>query len=256
LLRATEYPVCRDCIGLLAETPLEQACSLCSEPLGFESVTAADLSRSATPTCPACQLDAPKFQRAVAFGAYDELRPTVHLMKFENVPSLAKPLGGLLAQAILSLRQGEHSVPDEMTVVPVPLFRGKRSYNQSALLAESALRHVRTAAPEWRLRLAVDTLARARKTESQFLLSPAQRRQNVRNAFTVRGNVAGQAVLLIDDVYTTGATVAECTRILLRAGARSVHVATLARAGREVAVRWQPQLATARDGPVPPTLFP
>jgi ComF family protein len=177
-------------------------------------------------------------------------------MKFEGVPSLAKPLGVLLAQAILSLRQDDQPVPEEMTVVPVPLFRGKRSYNQSALLAESALQHLRTVAPEWRLQLAIHTLARARRTESQFLLSPAQRRQNVRNAFVVRGEVSGKAVLLIDDVYTTGATVAECTRILLRARARSVHVATLARAGREVAVRWRPPLTLARNEPVPSALFP
>ena len=84
------------------------------------------------------------------------------------------------------------------------------------------------------------------------LLSLAQRRENVRGAFALRGGVAGQDILLVDDVYTTGATAAECTRVLLLAGARSVYVATLARAGRDIAVRWQPSAeAAARADPKP-----
>jgi ComF family protein len=174
----------------------------------------------------------------VAFGLYDDLRPAIHMMKFEGVPALARPLGALLAQAMLSLQPDS---PEALTVVAVPLFRGKRSYNQSVLLAESALKRLQVLAPGWRLRLASGVLVRARKTDSQFLLSPAQRRQNVRGAFAVRGRVSGQDVLLVDDVYTTGATVAECTSVLLRAGANSVRVATLGRAGRDTAVRWQPE---------------
>ena len=243
LVRAVDYPVCDRCIAWSAATPLEGACGLCSEPLGFESAVAVDLSRSATALCSACRLQPPAFARAAAFGLYDDLRPAIHLMKFEGVPALARPLGVLLAQAMLALRAGS---PAALTVVPVPLFRGKRGYNQSVLLADSALRQVKSVAPDWRLRLSRGVLVRARRTDSQFLLSPSQRRQNVRGAFAVRGDISGQDVLLVDDVYTTGATAAECTRVLLQAGARSVRVATLARAGRDTAMRWQPppQVAT------------
>ena len=237
LVRAVDYPVCDPCMACFAVNPLEGACSLCCEPLGFESVLAADLSRTATTLCTACRAKQPAFERAVAFGLYDHLRPAIRLMKFEGVPALARPLGILLADAMLSLRADS---PDEMTVVPVPLFRGKRSYNQSVLLAVSALKRVQVAEPTWRLRLTQGALVRARKTDSQFLLSPSQRRENVRGAFAIRGDVAGQDILLVDDVYTTGATAAECTRVLLQAGAHSVRVATLARAGRDAAVRWQP----------------
>jgi ComF family protein len=188
--------------------------------------------------------------RAVAFGLYDDLRPAIHLMKFEGVPALARPLGVLLSAAMLSLRADS---PDSMTVVPVPLFRGKRKYNQSFLLAQSALKRVHAAAPEWRLRLVQGILVRARKTDSQFLLSPTQRRENVRGAFAVRGDVTGRDILLVDDVYTTGATAAECSRVLLQAGARSVRVATLARAGRDTAVHWEPPPeAAARADPKGP----
>ena len=165
------------------------------------------------------------------------MREAIHLLKFEGVVSLAKPLGGMLASAILQQRS---EAPAALTVVPVPLFRGKRRFNQSTLLAESALRHLRGAAPAWSLQLRPGLLRRARQTESQYLLSPAERRSNVRGAFHADGSAAGLHILLIDDIYTTGTTARECTRTLLAAGAASVRVATLARAGRDVATSWHP----------------
>ncbi len=78
-----------------------------------------------------------------------------------------------------------------------------------------------------------DLLVRARATKSQARLSAAERRKNVRGAFRLRlrhtNKVAGKSVLLIDDVITTGATVDVCVRALLKGGARSVDVLTLAR---------------------------
>ena len=158
-------------------------------------------------------------------------------MKFEGVPSLGAPLGRLLATAIHSLRADS---PQHLVVVPVPLFRGKRAYNQSTLLAQSALALLCRTAPDWTLTLKPHLLQRMRRTESQFLLSPAQRRDNLRGAFRASAAVADCDILLIDDVYTTGATAMECTRVLLAAGARSVRIATLARAGRDTAMTWQP----------------
>lgn len=108
-------------------------------------------------------------------------------------------------------------------IVPVPLHVRRlkeRGFNQALLLAQ--------ALPG---RLLRDTLVRTRHTQPQTGLSPKARRENVRRAFAVRRPevVKGKSVLLVDDVYTTGATVRECSRALLAAGAREVRVLTVAR---------------------------
>ncbi len=202
--------------------------------------------QTGTPRCSNCTAKPPRYARAVSYGSYDDLREAIHLMKFDGVPSLAKPLGLPMAQAI---RQFRGYAPERLAVIPVPLHRGKRAFNQSTLLAQEALRHLRIREPEWKLDFEPRWLRRTRPTESQFSLTAAQRRANVRGAFTADPAVRGRDVLVIDDIYTTGATVNECTRVLLRAGAASVWVATLARAQREIAVRWQPMPHPARGDP-------
>jgi ComF family protein len=134
--------------------------------------------------------------------------------------------GGWLARA------GDELLADADLVAPVPLHRRRlfaRRYNQSALLAQALAR--RCALP-----VAPDLLVRRRATPSQGRLSPTARRRNVRGAFALRLGyaeaIAGRRVLLIDDVLTTGATVRECARVLLRAGAGAVDVLTLARVAR------------------------
>jgi ComF family protein len=112
-------------------------------------------------------------------------------------------------------------------VIPVPLHRGRlrwRGFNQAALLASAVARRLERP-------LDVTTLVRMRATPPQTSAGHRERQLNVRRAFAVKrpARVANPRVLLIDDVMTTGATVDECARTLLAAGARRVDVLTLAR---------------------------
>jgi ComF family protein len=173
--------------------------------------------------------------RAVAFGLYQgRMKAAIHALKYERPHPAARGLGRLLAQAIAQLA-GE--APLEMLVIPVPLHRAKyadRGFNQARALAEQALRFLRKSHPEWQLTLAPSTLMRLRATESQAGLTLRERRLNVRGAFTVSDAAAvdSKHVLLIDDIFTTGATARAAAQALARAGAATVWVATLARARR------------------------
>ncbi len=193
--------------------------------------------------CTPCRLAPPEFVRAVAATIYDgPMRELLHLLKYEGVRSLAAPLGARLADAMVQLR-GELDPAGEMLLVPVPLFRTRRrerGFNQAAALMDAAVAELRRRCTEWRLRPAPSLLERTRSTESQFALNPRQRRRNVRGAFaaTRPEEVAGRDVLLIDDIYTTGATARACALALRRAGARTIFVATVARAQPETVALW------------------
>ena len=172
----------------------------------------------------------PVYIKAAAYGSYEGgLRELLHLLKYEHVRPAANVLGRMLAEVITRLAPdfGEQSP----LLIPVPLHQRKfheRGFNQSELMAQAALK-LKPAGLE--LRLSSGVLKRTRATLSQTGLSSHQRRENMRGAFVVEksAEVAGRDVLLVDDVFTTGTTVSECARLLRRAGATRVWVATVAR---------------------------
>ena len=171
--------------------------------------------------------DPPPFDRCRAVATFDDVaRRLVHGLKYRDRLELAAWMAGWMSRA------GAEVIAEADIIVPVPLHRRRlwwRRYNQSVLLA-------RTVAERAGKPLAPSAVKRIRATVQQVGLSPDERDRNVRGAFLVplseKMAVAGRRVLLVDDVYTTGATVRAATRALLRAGAAGVDVLVFARVVR------------------------
>jgi len=241
LLNISRLPVCPDCLASLH--PVRgKMCTICGERV---LSTYAESDPEGLRRCPVCRRIERPFERAVAYGSYESgLRELIHLLKFNGVRPAAKVLGRMLAEALTALeldfeqassdqRKSAREMFEQQTilVIPVPLYKTKRrqrGFNQAELIARAALK-LHPAGE--RLQLAADILQRTRDTHSQIGLTSHQRRENLRGAFAVTRatEVIGRDVLLVDDVYTTGTTATECARVLRRAGARQVWVATVAR---------------------------
>jgi len=231
-------PRCRACSGRIHGRDTEYFCATCwermqlvSHPLCLACGRPFPDAAGGDHTCGACLQRAPRFDLARSWACYPReeledhpLRQVVQKFKYGRKVSLGKPLGRLLAygcQEFLS------TCPAEL-IVPVPLHPKRlrwRGFNQSVLLA-------RQISLVYAIPLDPFTLQRHRETPPQTQLNEAERRKNMRGAFTVDADrpVAGKDILLVDDVYTSGATVNECSRTLKKHGAKDVYVLTLARA--------------------------
>jgi ComF family protein len=226
LVNISRLPVCRACLSEIR--PIEGlVCSVCGERL--LTPFAADAGANDV-RCGVCRRLEPPFLKAVAYGSYDGgLRELIHLLKYDHVRPAAAVLGRLLAEAVTGLESTWTQQP--IVVIPVPLHARKlrqRGFNQSELIAEE---FIKLKVSSDCVKLQTRVLRRRRETESQIGLTRHQRRENIRGAFAVAKpqEVTGRGVLLIDDVFTTGTTVSECARVLLRAGASKVFVATVGR---------------------------
>ncbi|MCC6734577.1 MAG: ComF family protein [Bauldia sp.] len=166
----------------------------------------------------------PPFGRMRAVALYDQTaRRLVQGLKYDDHLDLAPWMGAWMARA------GAEVISSADVIVPIPLHRvrlWRRRFNQSAALAAVVGRLAGKP-------VALDALRRARATRRQVGLGRTERAVNLRGAFTVpprgRETIAGRSVLLVDDVYTTGATIEAATRVLRRAGAAEVDVLVFAR---------------------------
>lgn len=202
-------PVCAACWAAVRLLP-PPLCDRCGEPVVH--------------ACQACgrsrETAGESIVRSRAVGPYEgSLRAILHALKYDSRRSVARPLGILLA------RSGADVVDGADLAIPVPLHRAKlrrRGFNQAEDLAR------RLPVPLCR------GLVRLRDTPSQTSLPAAERRTNVAGAFGLApgARIQGAAVLLVDDVSTTGATLEACARVLLDGGAREVRALTAARVAR------------------------
>lgn len=193
-----------------------------------------------TDLCHSCRTDAPYYPFSTANPApkgknnlhfldsftavwyYDgDVRKSIHRYKFRNAVKLSSGFGRLLAMKLL--REGSEQF-DVLTWVPVSKERlHQRGYDQSELLAQAVAAELDIAS--------VRVINKIRNTPPQSgISSPESRKANVLGAFSVvpGATLQNKSVLLLDDVYTTGATMEECAKVLLLAGAREVHGAAVA----------------------------
>lgn len=166
------------------------------------------------------------FAKARAVGPYDgPLARLIQLYKFEGERALAHDLAPLLAERAID--EGIHDEIQAITFVPMTRrARRDRGFNHVKRLARELGRHID--------RPVVPALQKTRETRPQVELPERERVANLRGAFSTTQPLPWSSMLLIDDVFTTGATLRECTQTLIDGGVERVVVATLARTAEDV----------------------
>ncbi len=242
-------PICLEC--WLAISPhIGPMCQKCGKPL----------VSNASITCQVCIEDDPPFKWARSFGLYEgPLREAINLFKYHRIKRLSKPLSELMftpldnehltglkinpappllscSSPLLSCKSKKGGESKKRgcgvkmlradAIIPVPLYKKRlrqREFNQSALFAKHLACSIGKP-------LILNCLIKTRDTMPQVGLSAKERGKNIRKTFEIRNKelIGGKNIMLVDDVYTTGATVRECSKVLKKAGAKDIYVITLA----------------------------
>lgn len=206
-------------------------CSTCRGKISFITGSLCPVCGIPFPDSPAgshicgnCLTNTPCYTQARGVAVFETvIMDTIHKFKYGRNISVGNTLGSFMADfSFPDFDFSEYSL-----LVPVPLHIKKlreRGFNQSLLLAKKI-------GEKYKLPVNFSLLKRCKFTLTQTGLNKAEREKNIKGAFEIadKKKVAGKDIILIDDVYTTGATINECARVLLKAGAQKVAVLTLAR---------------------------
>lgn len=205
--------ICPDCEKKLKKIQ-PPVCSKCSKPINY---------RSSIDLCSECCDTKRYFTMSKSPYAYEGIiQKAIHRYKYHNKPYFYKFFGSLIINFMEEINYTNFDL-----IVSVPLHPSKmrkRGYNQSELIAKYL-------ASKLSIPYA-DVLKRTKKTSPQSGQSKSQRRRNIKDAFEIKSpaeKVINSSILLVDDIYTTGSTVDECSKVLVNYGAANVYVITIAR---------------------------
>lgn len=216
-------PKCNIC-GRVGAAP---ACAVCMASLDYlQGITCLHCGKQLNEqyhdnTCPDCKGGIFHYDRAYSCFAYSGMgKELIYKLKYEGKTQLSNVIAGLMEERL----RNEGLAAD--AIVPVPIHENKlktRGFNQSYIIARELGERLR--------KPIFDCLVRTKETKEQYNLDRAQRSLNIIDAFSVKlmYNIDKyKNILLVDDIYTTGSTVNECSKVLKKAGAKKVYVITAA----------------------------
>ncbi len=220
-LKLAQRPlVCENCIGDYLE--VESKCPKCGGKI--------QLNDGLMPSCYTCKIAGRYYDGATfAFEYHEKVKNAIHRYKFARHMYVGDQLAVILARKLRDIEINRFNI-DVVLAVPSDKTRNaSRGFDAAGNLAAAV-------AKELRIRYVENGIVRVKDIERQSTLSYSKRQKNVRGAFKVSNSdfIRGKRILLIDDIITTGATVTEISRILKRAGAAYVFVATAAKRSKPV----------------------
>ena len=174
--------------------------------------------------CRDCMEDEPYFDREWSACSYDGLLKTlIHDFKYKKITSLSKDFTGL----IVNFMKKYNAAPDCQMIISIPMHPGRlfrREINHSDILAKDLGKSLG-------IPYSVNTLKKIKNTPTQSKLKRRERIKNLRSSFSLKNSsyIRDKNILLVDDLFTTGSTVNECSRLLKNSGAKHIEVITLAR---------------------------
>ena len=236
LTSASLIPICDLCLGEMQRIEGLQ-CEGCGRPFASPVV-----SEAIEKLCFVCRRGSYHFERARSYGFYnDALSGAILLLKYESLTRL----GAWFADRLVPIVRREYRSMDFDAVVPVPLHPSRqreRGYNQAELIA-------RPLAKRLGIKMATYLLVRTRPRPPKSILTLKERWESVRGAYETRtgAKVDKLRILLVDDVFTTGATLDACAKALREAGAASVHGVTVARVVPELTLPRPKQILRASN---------